>query len=134
MLIGVFYGSTKNGGMQFALQLYAVVVSVVWSAVCTLIILILVDATIGLRVSLETEQMGLDMSHHRESVGTSSVHSDRLQRTLALQSITAQNMKVVIVDDNQIDQESPNLDGMELTRVAEVASDIDDKVDSPSSA
>jgi len=108
---GVFYGSTKNGGMQFALQLYAVVVSVVWSAVCTLIILILVDATIGLRVSLETEQMGLDMSHHRESIGSSSVHSDRLQRSshLVFQPVSANQSTTIVLDSQSQNDDDFNL-------------------------
>jgi len=131
--VGVFYGSTKNGGTQFALQLYAVVVSVVWSAVCTLAILLIVDFTIGLRVTLEAEQIGLDMAHHRESIGSSSAHSDRLQRSMhseRLQRSASQqlfqaipiNQSTKIVMENRInnsndDNEASNFDGITMNSI-----------------
>eukprot|EP01037_Dinobryon_pediforme_P022282 gene22282-23388_t len=80
----VFYGSTLNGGTQLALQLYAVVISVFWSGICTSIIMVLLDYTIGVRVSLEVEEIGLDFSHHRANLSSSSLHtytSDKLGRS-----------------------------------------------------
>eukprot|EP01035_Chromulina_nebulosa_P029462 gene29462-39050_t len=47
----VFYADTKTGGTLLALQLYAVVISVLWAGVVTFIIILLLDLTIGVRVS-----------------------------------------------------------------------------------
>jgi hypothetical protein len=77
----VFYADTKTGGTLLALQLYAVVISVVWAGVATFIIILLLDLTIGVRVSEESEMLGLDYSQHK-AVLNSSVHasvSEKLQ-------------------------------------------------------
>ena len=47
-------------------QLIAVVATCVFSAVVTFVILKLVDATVGLRVSEVEEEHGLDLSQHGE--------------------------------------------------------------------
>ena len=59
---GLFFG---NPG-QLWTQLVAVVVTWVFAAVGTLIILCVLKAVMGLRVSEEEEQMGLDLSQHDE--------------------------------------------------------------------
>ena len=59
---GLLYGNP----MQVVIQLAAVTVSIVFSFVGTYIILKVVDAVIGLRVSEEEERMGLDLSQHEE--------------------------------------------------------------------
>jgi Amt family ammonium transporter len=59
---GVFYG---NPG-QFVPQLIAVVLSWVWAAAITWVLLTLVDLTVGLRVRPEVELAGLDASIHGE--------------------------------------------------------------------
>ncbi len=81
LLTGVFaYGpftATKDapagvsiGGLaQFEAQVVAVCVTLVWSGVLTLIILKLVDAVIGLRVTEEEEREGLDVTMHGERLG-----------------------------------------------------------------
>ncbi len=60
-------GLLDGNGMQLVHQ--AIGVAIAWgiSIVGTLIILFVVDKTIGLRVSEEDEQMGLDLSQHGES-------------------------------------------------------------------
>lgn len=65
---GVFYSDTYNGGRQLGNQLYAIVVTVFWSAFMTTIILFVVDTTMGLRVSEEAEKAGLDSSLHGETL------------------------------------------------------------------
>jgi Amt family ammonium transporter len=50
------------------LQLRGVVATLVWSFVMSMIILKLIDVTIGLRVSAEEEREGLDISQHGESL------------------------------------------------------------------
>ena len=72
---GVFYSDTKAGGTQLALQLYAVVVSVVWSGVVTFFILFILDLTIGVRVSEEKEIVGMDYPHHKAIALNSSEHA-----------------------------------------------------------
>jgi len=60
---GLFFGDPSTLGIQAV----AVVATWIFVAVFTLIILKLLDATMGLRVSLEDEQMGIDLSQHNEA-------------------------------------------------------------------
>ena len=64
---GLFFG---NVGLLFT-QLIAVVVTAVYALVVTLILLKVIDWTIGLRVSEEDEVMGIDLTQHGESGYTS---------------------------------------------------------------
>jgi Amt family ammonium transporter len=63
---GVFYG----GGRQLLVQLVAVAISVVFSFVVSYGLLKLVDKVMGLRVSLDQEVVGLDLTQHKESAYT----------------------------------------------------------------
>ncbi|NCV61784.1 MAG: ammonia channel protein, partial [Betaproteobacteria bacterium] len=54
-------------GTQLWIQTQAVLVTVVWSALVSLIAYKLVDLVIGLRVSDEQEREGLDVASHGES-------------------------------------------------------------------
>lgn len=66
--IGVFYGNMHDGGHQLAMQLYAIVVTIGWSAFASYLLLILCNQFIQLRVSEEEEEAGLDESLHGESL------------------------------------------------------------------
>jgi Amt family ammonium transporter len=59
---GLLYG---NPG-QVLIQALAVVITIIYDAIATLVILIVVKALTGLRVSPEEEVAGLDSSQHRE--------------------------------------------------------------------
>ena len=59
---GLFFGNPS----QLGIQAIAVVVTLVYSFVVTLIILKVLDWTMGLRVEQEDEQAGLDLSQHSE--------------------------------------------------------------------
>jgi Amt family ammonium transporter len=59
-------GLIEGNGRQFVHQIVGVAISWVLSIVGTLIILIIVDKTIGLRVSTAEERTGLDLSQHGE--------------------------------------------------------------------
>lgn len=63
---GLFYGHPA----QFLIQMKATCITAVYSLVMTLILLKLVDALIGLRVSEDEERIGLDVTQHRESAYT----------------------------------------------------------------
>jgi len=63
---GLFYG---NPGL-FMIQLKATVISIVFSFVMSLILLKLVDVVLGLRVSDQSERIGLDLTEHREAAYT----------------------------------------------------------------
>lgn len=65
---GVFYGSTNIGGHQLAYQLAGILISIAWSAIVSFIILKGLDLTIGLRVSEQDEEEGLDASLHGETI------------------------------------------------------------------
>ncbi|MEX0791447.1 MAG: ammonium transporter [Actinomycetota bacterium] len=73
---GLLYG---NPG-QFMKQLIAVVATVVYSFVASMAILFVTDKLVGIRVSEDDEQMGLDLSQHSETAytaegGGTSIHS-----------------------------------------------------------
>ncbi len=63
---GLLEGNTG----QVVTQIIGVGISLVWCAVVTWVILKVVDAMVGLRVSLDHERMGLDITQHGESVHT----------------------------------------------------------------
>ena len=75
LLTGVFTAPWLGGtgaedfviGQQFVVQLKGVVLTIVWSAVVSLVAFKLVDLLVGLRVSEEDEREGLDTSWHGES-------------------------------------------------------------------
>jgi Amt family ammonium transporter len=60
-------GNLKPMGEQLGIQLTGLGVTVVWSAVATVIIMVVVKKTIGIRVSEEEENRGLDLTDHGES-------------------------------------------------------------------
>jgi Amt family ammonium transporter len=62
---GLFYDS--QAGMQLLIgQVVAAAVTIIFAAVATFVILKILDATMGLRVSQESEIQGLDLSEHGE--------------------------------------------------------------------
>ena len=81
LLTGIFafgpFTATKDapagvniGGLaQFEAQVIAVVATLLWSGILTYIILKIVDAVIGLRVTEEEEREGLDVVLHGERIG-----------------------------------------------------------------
>jgi len=52
---------------QFMTQLTAVAITIAWCAVVSAILYKIVDLTVGLRVSVEAERQGLDLSSHGEA-------------------------------------------------------------------
>jgi ammonium transporter, Amt family len=60
---GLLYGNPK----QLFIQAFAVVVSFAWAFVVSIILLKAIDWLIGLRVTPEEEELGLDLSQHGES-------------------------------------------------------------------
>lgn len=65
---GVFYSDTYNGGRQLGNQIYAIIVTMGWSAFMTYVIHLVVDSAMGLRVTAEEEEAGLDRSLHNETL------------------------------------------------------------------
>jgi Amt family ammonium transporter len=65
---GVFYAGTHIGGTQLGKQIYGIVVVAGWAAFMSFIILMALDMTIGLRVTDEQEEEGLDEALHKESI------------------------------------------------------------------
>lgn len=74
-LLLAFFGQTSLGGLgavksasvQFGIQATGVGVTVLWSAVATVVIALLVKSTIGLRVRQDQEFDGMDRSEHGEN-------------------------------------------------------------------
>jgi ammonium transporter, Amt family len=63
---GVGYAAGMTMGKQLAVQALGIVATAAWCAALTWLILKLVDALVGLRVSEEQETEGLDLSQHGE--------------------------------------------------------------------
>src|SRR4051812_10085774 len=61
---GLFEGNPR----QVLIQLYGIVVTLVWSAVVSLILLKVINFLLPLRVRTEEEQMGLDVALHGEAL------------------------------------------------------------------
>jgi ammonium transporter, Amt family len=75
MLTGVFAraaiskpGLIDGNAHQVLIQLYGVLGTLIYDAIATLIILFVINAVIGLRVSEEVERDGLDLALHGETV------------------------------------------------------------------
>jgi Amt family ammonium transporter len=66
---GVYYGNLQEGGFQLAAQICGILFAFGWAFGWTLLIAFLIDLCIGLRVSDEEEEEGLDSSIHGEAVG-----------------------------------------------------------------
>jgi Amt family ammonium transporter len=60
---GLFYGNPA----QFVIQLKATLITVVYSAAVTFVLLKLVDVLMGIRVGENEERIGLDLTQHRET-------------------------------------------------------------------
>ena len=60
-------GSVKAIGTQLGIQATGLAVVIIWSAVATVAIALLVKATLGLRVREEQEYEGMDRSEHGEN-------------------------------------------------------------------
>jgi Amt family ammonium transporter len=73
ILTGLFaveaIGNTAGGVGQMIVQIQGVVVTIVYTGVVSFILLKIVDATVGLRVSDEEEVEGLDTALHGERLG-----------------------------------------------------------------
>ncbi len=61
-------GLLEGNPGQLLIQVYATAATIIYSGVASLILLKIVDAIVGLRVSEEAERDGLDLSLHGESV------------------------------------------------------------------
>jgi ammonium transporter, Amt family len=69
LLTGALVSRQISGAQgSVLLQLKGVAATLVWSFVCSLVILKLIDLTIGLRVTADEEREGLDISQHGESI------------------------------------------------------------------
>jgi len=60
-------GHVKTIGEQLGIQLLALAAVIIWTAIATIVIAWIVKATIGLRVSPEQENEGLDRAEHGEN-------------------------------------------------------------------
>ena len=61
-------GLLEGNFEQLQTQVIGVVVTIVWCAVATWIVLKVVDLLVGLRVSPDAERMGLDVTQHGEAL------------------------------------------------------------------
>ncbi|MFM7928066.1 MAG: ammonia channel protein, partial [Pirellula sp.] len=71
-LPGVGVGRLGGSVAQLMLQGKAVLITAIYSAILTALILKIIDLTIGLRTTEDGEKMGLDLSDHAETAYTIS--------------------------------------------------------------
>ncbi|MDW9541612.1 ammonium transporter [Sinorhizobium meliloti] len=64
---GIGYADGVTMGNQLMTQITAVAITIVWCGVVSAILYKVVDALVGLRVSMEAEREGLDLSSHGEA-------------------------------------------------------------------
>ena len=64
---GVGFDEGTNAGSQFMVQLTGVAVTAIYCAIVSIIIVMIVKATTGLRVSADEEREGLDLASHGET-------------------------------------------------------------------
>ncbi|HXV29770.1 MAG TPA: ammonia channel protein, partial [Sinorhizobium sp.] len=64
---GIGYADGVTMGSQFMTQLTAVAITIVWCGVVSVILYKVADAIVGLRVTVEAEREGLDLSSHGEA-------------------------------------------------------------------
>ena len=64
---GIGYAEGVTMGGQFMTQVWAVVVTILWCGIGSIILYKIVDLIVGLRVPVEAEREGLDLSAHGES-------------------------------------------------------------------
>jgi Amt family ammonium transporter len=64
---GVGYGEGVTMGAQFGVQATGVAVAAVWSAGLSFALIKITEALVGLRVGLEAEAQGLDLTTHGEA-------------------------------------------------------------------
>ena len=73
LLTGVFaapalggFGTVEDIGLQLWIQFKGVIFTVIYTGIITYVILKALDMVMGLRVTEESEQIGLDLSEHNE--------------------------------------------------------------------
>jgi hypothetical protein len=71
---GVFYAPIDVGLLQVGKQIYAIVVVALWSCLVSIIILLSLKYTMGLRVAPEVELNGLDKKFFREEIAAHTAH------------------------------------------------------------
>lgn len=64
---GIGYAEGVTMGGQVMTQIYAVVVTILWCGIGSIILYKLVDLVVGLRVPVEAEREGLDLASHGEA-------------------------------------------------------------------
>ncbi|MCM2293340.1 ammonium transporter [Allorhizobium sp. BGMRC 0089] len=64
---GVGYAAGQTMGGQVMVQIQAVVITILWTGIGSAILYKIVDAIVGLRVSVEAEREGLDLASHGEA-------------------------------------------------------------------
>jgi Amt family ammonium transporter len=61
-------GALEGNISQIGIQIYGIFATIVWSAIATAIIILIIDKVIGIRVDHDSESEGLDISQHGEVI------------------------------------------------------------------
>jgi ammonium transporter, Amt family len=71
---GTFHGETK----QIGIQIFGILVTMLWSIVGTALVFFVVDGLIGLRVSAQNEAHGLDLAQHGSTMTSQATKASRI--------------------------------------------------------
>ncbi|UCB55603.1 MAG: ammonia channel protein, partial [Thiotrichales bacterium] len=63
---GAGYAEGVNMGSQVGVQLIGIIATIAWTGIVTFVILKVINAVMGLRVTDEEETQGLDITQHDE--------------------------------------------------------------------
>jgi Amt family ammonium transporter len=66
--VGETAGLLEGNGKQVLIQLYGIVVTIIWSGVLSFVLLKVIEFFVPLRVRTEDEQTGLDVALHGEAI------------------------------------------------------------------
>ena len=103
---GVFYG--PDGHKQLGRQFYGILFSVGWSAVMSFIIATGIEMTIGLRVSINDENIGLDNALFKESIFRLDPPSPTSNLNLPFYHSSHEDGEVQVRDGIVIDESNNN--------------------------
>jgi ammonia channel protein AmtB len=73
---GTLHGEPK----QIGIQIFGILVTMLWSIVGTALVFFVVDALIGLRVSSQNEVHGLDLVQHGTTMTSQATRASRKER------------------------------------------------------
>jgi Amt family ammonium transporter len=101
---GLFYADNAHDGWhRLGLQVLGVVFVSFWSGVISFVLLVVINETIGLRVSAEVERKGLDVALQGETI----VHHDHIQKHTSMHDLYIDGIHIPMDPTQHNSQSNP---------------------------